>query len=316
MTEFLLLLAGLIGLWFGSEILIRGAMVLADRYRLSEAAFGMLVLAIGTDLPELFVAVDASVRSLNGEDLSGIVIGSAIGSSIGQFGLVFGVTGFIGFNAMRRRYLTRNSVFLLGSIVALFVLSLDGQITRLEGSVLAVFYASYLYILVARRMESPDVNEGKALRGVARAWMMLGGGLITLFIAAETTVVSAIGFAQVVGISNIAVSAIVIGMGSSLPELSVSFAALMMNRGSMSAGNLIGSNILDTLLVPGIAAIISPLVVPAAVLMIDLPVLLLVTALVIVFLYVSRRGVQKPEALLLLTIYLSYSVVRLTGPGS
>ena len=77
MLEFLLLVAGLVGLWFGSEILIKGAMSLADRYNLSEALFGMLVLAIGTDLPEIFVAFDASFRSLAGEDLSGIVIGSA-----------------------------------------------------------------------------------------------------------------------------------------------------------------------------------------------------------------------------------------------
>ena len=95
MTDLLLLMCGIVGLWMGSETLIKGAMSLADRYRVSDAMFGMLVLAIGTDLPELFIAVDASLRSLAGEDLSGIVIGSAIGSSVGQFALVFGVAGFI-----------------------------------------------------------------------------------------------------------------------------------------------------------------------------------------------------------------------------
>ncbi|MGB5624296.1 MAG: hypothetical protein WBM61_01085, partial [Woeseiaceae bacterium] len=71
MLDFLLLICGLAGLWIGSETLIKGAMSLADRYRVSDALFGMLVLAIGTDLPELFVAFDASFRSLAGEDLSG-----------------------------------------------------------------------------------------------------------------------------------------------------------------------------------------------------------------------------------------------------
>ena len=70
MLNFLLLICGIAGLWLGSETLIKGAMSLADRYRLSDALFGMLVLAIGTDLPELFVAFDASFRSLAGEDLS------------------------------------------------------------------------------------------------------------------------------------------------------------------------------------------------------------------------------------------------------
>ena len=116
--------------------------------------------------------------------------------------------------------------------------------------------------------------------------------------------------------SNIAVSAIIIGMGSSLPEMSVSLAAMIRKRTQLSAGNLIGSNVLDTLLVPGLAAVISPLAVPAGVLMIDLPVLLLTTLLVLAFLYISRRGIQKTEGLLLLLIYAGYAFIRLTGPGS
>ena len=130
--------------------------------------------------------------------------------------------------------------------------------------------------------------------------IILGGTLVLLLVAAELTVVYAAGFAQSVGMSNIAVSAIVIGMGSSLPELSVSFVALIRKRGGLSVGNLIGSNVLDTLLVPGIAAVISPVLVPVAVLMVDLPVLLVTTILVITFLYVTGRGIRRPEAIVLL----------------
>ena len=126
MTDLLLLMCGIVGLWMGSETLIKGAMSLADRYRVSDAMFGMLVLAIGTDLPELFIAVDASLRSLAGEALSGIVIGSAIGSSVGQFALVFGIAGFIGYESMNRKFLSRNAFFLIGSIAAVFLCSYDG----------------------------------------------------------------------------------------------------------------------------------------------------------------------------------------------
>jgi cation:H+ antiporter len=145
---------------------------------------------------------------------------------------------------------------------------------------------------------------------------MLAGGLAILLVAAEITVVYAAEFGREVGLSNIAVSAIVIGMGSSLPELSVSFVALLRKRGGLSVGNLVGSNVLDTLLVPGIAAVISPIVVPAAILWVDLPVLLVTTLLVLLFLYVSRRGVRGPEAAVLLLIYIGYAAVRLVGPGS
>ena len=316
MTDFLMLMLGMAGLWLGSEVLIKGAMSLADRYRVSDAMFGMLVLAVGTDLPELFIAFDASIRSLAGENLSGIVIGSAIGSTIGQFALVFGVAGFIGYEAMNRKFLPRNTFFLCGGIGAVFLFSWDGIITRLEGIVLCIYYASYLAVIILRRAEVPEPEEEIAHMAAKRAWLILVAGLLMLLVAAEVTVVFAASFGQKVGLSNIAVSAIVIGMGSSLPELSVSFVALLRKRGGLSVGNLVGSNVLDTLLVPGIAAVISPLIVPVAVLMVDLPVLLLVTILVLIFLYVTRRGVRAPEASVLLAIYIGYVFLRLGGPGS
>jgi len=315
-SDFLLLLVGMTGLWLGSETLIRGAMSLADRYRLSDAMFGMLVLAIGTDLPELFVAFDASFRSLAGEDLSGIVIGSALGSTIGQFALVFGVAGFIGYSPMQRKFLPRNTTFLVGGALAVLIFSLDGVISRIEGSLLCLFYAAYICVLIFRRAEVPESDDHAAHIDVWKAWVVLAIGFVLLLFAAELTVKSASSFATEMGMSNMAVSAIIIGMGSSLPELSVSFVALLRKRGGLSVGNLVGSNVLDTLLVPGIAATISPIFVPAAVLYIDLPVLILVTVLVLGFLYVSRRGIQSIEAAILLAIYIAYATVRLTGPGS
>ncbi len=316
MLDFLLLVCGLAGLWLGSEVLIKGAMSLADRYRLTDAFFGMIVLAIGTDLPELFVAFDASFRSLAGENLSGIVIGSAIGSTIAQFALVFGVAGFIGYAPMKRMFLPRNTIFLVGSIVALFLVSLDGRISRLEGGLLILYYAAYLAVLVFRRVEVDDVDEEVAHMPAWKAWLILAFGLVLLLLAAELTVVYAAEFAKAVGLSNIAVSAIVIGLGSSLPELAVSFVALLRKRGGLSVGNLIGSNVLDTLLVPGSAAVISPVIVPAAILFVDLPALMVVTLLVLLFLYVSRRGVRGREAVILLLVYFTYVAVRLGGPGS
>lgn len=316
MIDFLLLVIGIAGLWLGSETLIKGAMSLADRYRLSDALFGMLVLAIGTDLPELFVAFDASFRSLAGEDLTGIVIGSAIGSTIGQFALVFGVAGFIGYKTMNRRFLPRNAFFLLGGILAVAFFSLDGVLSRIEGLVLVACYVAYLVTIIVTRSEIEDEKEEIEQMSAARAWLILGAGLLLLLVSAELTVLYAAEFADEVGLSNMAVSAIVIGMGSSLPELSVSFVALLRKRGGLSVGNLVGSNVLDTLLVPGLAAAIHPLVIPTAVLLVDLPVLFVVTLLVLFFLYVTGRGIRSPEAALLLTLYIGYAVVRLGGPGS
>jgi cation:H+ antiporter len=311
MLELLFIICGLAGLWVGSEALIRGAMSLADRYKVSDALVGMLILAIGTDLPELFVAFDASFRSLAGEDLSGIVIGSAIGSGIGQFALVIGIAGFIGFSPRPLRLAPRNSVFLLGGVISLAAFSIDGLISRGEGCVLAAIYGAYLVTFIFWKTVNTEPTGDKETTSIFKAVSFLVAGFALLPFAAGLTVVSATEFAALVGLSNLSVSAIIIGMGSSLPELSVSMIALLKNRGGLSVGNLMGSNVLDTLLVPGVGAAISPLVIPATVLWLDLPVLALVTVLVLGFLYVSPRGVKKTEASILLAIYAGYAYMRL-----
>ena len=311
MLELLLIMCGLAGLWVGSEVLIRGAMSLADHFKMPDAIVGMLILAIGTDLPELFVAFDASFRSLAGEDLSGIVIGSALGSSIGQFALVIGVAGFIGFSRRPLRLVSRSAVFLFGALIMLAGFSMDGVISRGEGLVLTASYGAYLCTLIFWNPTNPEPTGDKETKSVLKAVSFLVVGLVILPFAAKLTVDSATDFALLVGLSNLSVSAIIIGLGSSLPELSVSIIALLKNRGGLSVGNLMGSNVLDTLLVPGLGAAISPLVIPVAVLWFDLPVLALVTVLVLGFLYVSPRGVKKTEASILLAIYAGYAYVRI-----
>jgi cation:H+ antiporter len=272
----------------------------------------MVVLAIGTDLPEIFVAVDASVHSLTGDDYSSIVIGSAIGSCIGQFGLVFGIAGCFGFASRPFRRGLRNAVFLLGGLAAVAAFSLDGVITRTQGWLLIGFYAAYLLSLALWRTPAEPSGDLPPQHALSKdlTWLLLG--FLLLLVAAELTVTHAVGFATYVGLSQLSVSAVIIGIGSSLPELSVSLVALWRGRGGLSVGNLMGSNVLDTLLVPGIGAALSPLAVPPEVITIDIAVQALVTVLVLGFLYASPRGIKTPEALLLLAIYLAYIGVRLT----
>ena len=312
MGDFLLLIAGLAGLWAGSELLIGAAISLADRTRLSDAFIGMAVLAIGTDLPEIFVAADASLHSLAGNDYSGIVIGSAIGSCIGQFALVFGIAGFFGFASRPFRIGLRNTLFLLGGLAVLAVFSQDGMVSRAQGWLLIGIYALYLVSLALWRGPPQPDHIQPPEHSVARDVTLLMAGLVLLLGAAELTVTHAVGFAGYIGLSQLSVSAVIIGMGSSLPELSVSLMALWRGRGGLSVGNLMGSNVLDTLLVPGIGAAIYPLAVPSEVISVDIAVLAVVTVLVLTFLYVSPRGIKKPEALVLLTIYLVYISIRLT----
>ncbi|MFT4938113.1 MAG: cation:H+ antiporter [Paraglaciecola sp.] len=313
MLEFILLICGLAGLWVGAEILINAAISLAARYKVSDALIGMLILAIGTDIPELLVAVDASLGSLAGVDLSGIVIGTAIGSSIGQFGLVIGVVGFFGLSRRPLELALGNAAFLSGGLLLLAVFFFDGLVSSREGWALVLLYCAYLFTVLYRKKAYAEQDNDAPKEHLLKTLFFLVLGLTLLPLAAQLTVISATDFAETIGLSNLSVSAILIGLGSSLPELSVAIIAMLKNRSALSIGNLMGSNVLDTLLVPGVAATISPIVVPTTALLFDLPVLALMTALVIGFLYVSPRGVKKTEASILLLIYVTYAFVRMVA---
>ena len=311
MLDFLLLVLGLAGLWGSSELLINAAVSIADRYRLSDAYIGMVVLAIGTDLPEIFVAVDASLHTLVGEDFSHIIIGSAIGSSIGQLGLVLGIAGCFGFAPRPFRRIWRNALFLLGGLAVVALFSRDGVISRDQGWILMSIYAAYLASLALWRPAAEDISTPPPQHAVSKDLVFLLVGFAILLGSAELTVTHAVSFATYIGLSQLSVSAVIIGLGSSLPELSVSLIALWRGRGGLSVGNLMGSNVLDTLLVPGIGAAISPLLVPRELLTVDIPILALITALALGFIYASPRGIKMPEALTMLAIYLVYVGIRL-----
>lgn len=313
MIDFLLLISGLVGLWIGTELIVRRASRLAQRYHLSETVIGLSILALGTDLPEFVVMFDASVRALGGADTSGIVLGSAIGSAIGQFGLAMGAAGLVGYLMMSRRYIIRHGSVLLSAIILLFVFGLDGTINRIEGIILVLVFIVYFVMLFSAPGHEKEEAPPTRAEPLYRSWIILGLGFLILIGNAELTVNAARGLADSLGMSQATISVIVIGMGSSLPELSLSVTALLRKKGGLSVGNLVGSNILDTLLIPGLAAIIIPLQVGKATLWFDLPVLFALTLLVLAFMFFSRRGLQRREAVVLVVFYAIFVLARFSG---
>ena len=135
-------------------------------------------------------------------------------------------------------------------------------------------------------------------------------GIAALLGFAELTVVSASRLAEVMGVSQGAIAVIVIGMGSSLPEMSLSIMALLRKKGGLSIGNLFGSNILDTMFVPGLGAVIVPLAVDAEILWFDIPFLFFLTLVALIFMMYFRRGLQRREAAVLLSLYVIFVTIR------
>ena len=307
--DFLILMGGIAGLWLGTELTIGGAMAIARRHRLSEFFVGLLILSIGSDLPELAVAVDAGLKGLLGQDASGVVVGTSVGSAVAQIGFVLGLAGMISYLTLPRGFVFRHGGVLLGATVLLFVVAFDGQISRMDGMILVGAYGAYVLALM-NGANIPDQQPRPLAGGGLSSWLALVAGLAVVIGSSEITVSSVVRIAHELDISEAVISVLIIGLGTSLPELSISISAILKKRTGLSVGNIIGSNILDTLLPIGIAALISDLVFDRQLLLFDLPYLFVLTTVVLVF-FVTRRGIERPEAIVTLGFYAAYVAVKL-----
>ena len=309
--DIVLLILGLAGLWLGTELTIHGSVSIAKRYGVSEFIIGLVILSIGSDLPELSIAIDAGLKNLAGGNYSDVVVGSALGSSLGQIGFVLGFVGLLSYLTLPRQIVYRHGATLLGSLAMVALFGWDGAVTSTEGVALLVFYAIYLVALLNEVSAVTAVEEDGQLP-LFRSLLYLAVGLAIVVGSAEVTVSSAVGVARTLGLSETVVAVILIGLGSSLPELTISVAAVAKGHHRLSVGNLIGSNVFDTLVPIGAAAVIAPLSFDQGLLRFEVPYLFVVTTLVMFF-FLYKRGIQRWEAAVVLALYCAYVLIKLTG---
>ncbi len=311
MLELGYLLFGLGALWIGTELVIRGALVIASYYQLSQVFIGLTILAIGSDLPELIVAVEASILQLRGEEVSGIIVGNAIGSSLNQITIVLGIGGLLGYLTLSRRSIKQDGLVLLGVLLLLLLVSFDGSISRVEGITLLVVYVIY-YLMLLYNEKVPRQLKKELPKKVWQNLVQLLGGIVLVIIASEVVVKNAISLAEIWGVSQSYIAIVFIALGTSLPELALSISAAVKKAPGLSVGNVIGSNIFDLLVPVGIGATISELDVEFNLIKRDMPILFIVTVLVLIFFY-KMKGLQKKEAISLIALYLVYIMFKSLG---
>lgn len=305
-----LIIIGLIGLWLGTKWVINAALGIANIFKLSHGFVGVAILAVGTDLPEVFVTLKASILQLSGVESSGIITGNAIGSSISQITIILGIAALLLTFKMPKSELILNSIFLLLSVTLVYFFGHNGNITRMEGITLIITYLLYYYLLLRNNKdESAAENEG-APTGVPKILLFLLAGLIVLIGSSHLVVENAMDLAKAWGVEQSFVGIAVIGLGTSLPELAVSIGAAMKKSAAMSVGNVIGSNIFDGLIPIGLGASISDVKLETGFLKIDLPILFFASLLVIIFL-TTKKGLSRLEGFSLILIYLTYIFLKM-----
>jgi cation:H+ antiporter len=201
---------------------------------------------------------------------------------------------------------------MLGSVVLLWLFALDGYVTHTEGFALVTAYAIYLAFVFGNAKKPQTGHVEQQGIGMAGATSYLVVGLATVVGSAELTVSSATQLALALAIDQSFIAVIIIGLGSSLPELSISLSAALKRRARLSVGNLIGSNIFDTLIPIGLGAIIADLEFGGALLRFELPVLFVLSGIVLAFFH-QTRGIQKREASVILGLYLGYAVIKIAS---
>jgi cation:H+ antiporter len=313
-TSVALLLLGLAGLWRGTLWAVRGAVELSEKYGLSHGFVGLAVLAVGTDLPELVVSVNASVEQIRGIEASGMIVGSALGSVVAQGTLVLGVAGLFGYLPVAPRMVRRDGAVLLMAVAMAAAVALDGRITRTEGVVLLLVYAVY-FAALWRAERGGTEAQGEAEDDVLKAApfsapLSIGAGLGVVLVSAHLVVRGGVEMAGLLGVSQTLVAVLLVGLGTSLPELALSIRAATERHAALSVGNVIGSNIFDLLVPVGLGATLHPLLVERSTVIFDVPAVALLSIVLLAFL-VRRRGLQRGEALMLLGLYVAYAGTRI-----
>jgi cation:H+ antiporter len=304
---------GLIGLWAGSELLVRSSLKISKRMGLSETFIGLTMLAIGTDFPEIMVALTGAVENNKGANTSDIIVGNIIGSNMGQIGLVLGIAGLLKVLHIKKRETIHNGIMLLIATLIMFILSLDGNLNKKDGIIFLVLYGVYLLTLkkeskLAKIKEKFRQNKEKPIFLI----LELALGLLILSEASKMVIERGIMLASDFGVSQMMVGILLVGLGTSLPELVVSINAIIKGSSGLSVGNLIGSNIVDILVAFGSSATITTWAIDRRIVLFDMPYLLLLCVIVVLFL-LTRERLERKESMLILTLYGIYVALKFSG---
>ncbi len=308
MVVLLYLLLSLFALWLGTEFLIRGVLKIAESYNFSHVFIGLTVLAIGTDLPELFVAIEASIIKM---EASGVVIGNSLGSCIAQISVVLGISGLTGYLTLTKKQIFGEGLILIVAIVLTALVAYDGEVSQTDGLILILAYLVYYISLLRTERVSPEPSPYTRMNKWGAIVLIIVGFTVVL-LASEKVVLNAVALAERWGVEQSFVGIIIISLGTSLPELAVSMAAALKGSPGLSVGNIIGSNIFDIWVPVGIAAAIKPLEVSMNHLLPDFIILAGLSALVLVFFY-RIKGLKMKEAvtlIILYVVYMSYKIIQ------
>ncbi|QSP94636.1 calcium/sodium antiporter [Marinobacter salinisoli] len=313
MTIFLFCI-GLVFLIVGAEALVRGASRLAAVLGISPLVIGLTVVAFGTSSPELAVSVKSALS-----DQASLAMGNVVGSNIFNVLFILGLSALIVPLVVSQQLIRLDVPLMIALSVAVLLLSLDGNLSRMDGILLVTGLIIYIGFLIYQSRKTSAGITGNGSDHLApdhqtsvnwpKNLGLVVGGLVLLVIGSRWLVESAVAFAQYLGVSELVVGLTIVAAGTSLPEVVTSVIAAIRGERDIAVGNVVGSNIFNLMGVLGLAGIVAPagIEVSTAVIGFDLPVMIAV-ALACLPIFFTGATISRQEGLVLLAYYVAYTL--------
>lgn len=297
-----MLLAGLAGLFFGGEALVRGSVGIAQRLAMPPLLIGLTVVGFGTSTPELLVSVDAALRGV-----SDIALGNVVGSNIANILLIVGVSALVWPIRVSGDTLKRDTAVMMAAAIILVPIFAFGMMGRVAGGILFASLVAYLVFAYRQSRNAPVADEGDLpvpARGLWLSLIWVIGGLVALMFGARFMVDGAVTIARTFGVSEAFIGLTVVAVGTSLPELATSLIAALRKQSEIAIGNIVGSNIFNILGILGLTAIIAPIPVASRFLTFDLPIMIGVS--LVLTLLLRRQTIGRGIGIVMLVAYAGY----------
>ncbi len=319
--EILLLGLGIIFLIVGSDLFVDSGSAIGKTFKISELLLGVTIVAFGTSLPELIVALTSAQAGS-----SEIAIGNILGTNVFNTCVILAVIALVKPVKFKRDTVRKDMYMSVITAFVLLIMMADkilcgatvNELTRTEGLILLVLFGMFVYYTLydfagywkARKEENKEFKlKLKDIDSLTKNILLMILGITMVFLGANWSVGAVEEIAKLVGISETFIAVLVVAIGTSLPEIFTSIAAVKKDKHDIAVGNLIGSNMFNILLVLGLATTIHPIALPMDSLIIDAFTFLAVSVILLIH---ARNGkdhvISKFEGISLLAIYLMYLV--------
>jgi cation:H+ antiporter len=320
---FLLLAIGLAALLIGGTILVRGASGIASAFNVPTMIIGLTVVAFGTSMPELVVNVTGAVR---GE--TDIAFGNVVGSNLANFGLVLGIAAIMSPIYLEGQVVRREVPFLLLITGILMVMAWDEPLTgsaplidRSDAIILFLLFTVFIYFVVRDVVvetgdpvfaEAEHFPAAPRSQGIALNSALAVAGMVLLVVGGSMTIEQGSTIARMLEIPEVVVGIFIVAVGTSLPELVTSAIAAYKKETDLALGNIVGSNIFNSLVVLPAAGIIVPIPIPAGG-DLDLAVGFALVLVVIPLFFFSRARLGRGAGAALVAVYFAYMFYRVAA---